>query len=172
MTDTADDLAVYVQTFIFPAAFSLVPPAMDTVEARALLLAIGLQESRFQSRRQSFGGPARGFWQFERAGGVLGVLRHRATAALADTACHALRYRTRLPDGSLADYELHGILEDNDPLACVFARLLLWTLPDALPSRDEPELAWLQYLAAWRPGRPHRNSWNAHYTRAWDLVTA
>ena len=37
--------------------------------ADVLLLAIGLQESRFEHRQQ-IGGPARSFWQFERGGGV------------------------------------------------------------------------------------------------------
>ena len=45
-----------------PAAKLL--PGMDSAKARVMLLAIGLQESRFEHRRQ-IGGPARGFWQFE-----------------------------------------------------------------------------------------------------------
>lgn len=46
-------------------ALRLLPPAMDTVKARVMLLAIGLQESAFAARRQAGNGPARGFWQFE-----------------------------------------------------------------------------------------------------------
>ena len=58
-------------------ALALLPAAMNTPQARCMLLAIGLQESRFVHRRQ-IGGPARGFWQFERGtrtsrGGVWGV---------------------------------------------------------------------------------------------------
>lgn len=45
-------------------------PSMDSVRARMMLLAIGLQESRFEHRRQLGNGPARGFWQFESGGGV------------------------------------------------------------------------------------------------------
>ena len=57
-------------------ALALLPAAMNTPQARCMLLAIGLQESRFVHRRQ-IGGPARGFWQFERGtrtsrGGVWG----------------------------------------------------------------------------------------------------
>lgn len=166
---TRDDLAVYVQTFIFPAAFLLLPGAMDTLEAQAMLLAIGLQESRFTHRHQ-IGGPAHGWWQFEQRGGVRGVLTHRASAAPLAVVCGALRYPVRTPGGELADLELYDAIEHNDVLACCVARLLLWTLPDALPSRAEPELAWLQYLDAWRPGKPHRASWEAFYARAWDLV--
>lgn len=46
-------------------------PSMDSTEARVMLLAIGLQESRFINRFQivqgkpGAKGPARGFWQFE-----------------------------------------------------------------------------------------------------------
>lgn len=48
---------------------------MDSAAARCQMLAIGLQESRLQHRRQN-GGPARGFWQFEKGGGVKGILFH------------------------------------------------------------------------------------------------
>ena len=44
-------------------ALALLPSAMDTPQAHCMLLAIGLQESRFVHRRQ-IGGPACGFWQF------------------------------------------------------------------------------------------------------------
>ena len=67
-------------------ALALLPAAMDTPQARCMLLAIGLQESRFVHRRQ-IGGPARGFWQFEQGGGVRGVLAHPASAALARQVC-------------------------------------------------------------------------------------
>ena len=56
-----------VRTYALPAACSLLPARMDTRAARALLVAIGLQESRFEHRRQ-IGGPARGFFQFEAMG--------------------------------------------------------------------------------------------------------
>ncbi len=51
----------------------------DTPEGRLMLLAIGLQESRFEHRRQLGNGPARGFWQFEAGGGVKGVMTHLAS---------------------------------------------------------------------------------------------
>ena len=37
---------------ILDPALALLPPSMDTVRARMMLLAIGLQESRFEHRRQ------------------------------------------------------------------------------------------------------------------------
>ena len=62
----------YLLRYTLPSAFALLPPAMDTPDARVLLLAIGLQESKFSHRLQ-IGGPARGYWQFEQGGGVRGV---------------------------------------------------------------------------------------------------
>ena len=153
----------HIRAYTLPAAYSLLPPQMASSAASALLLTIGLQESRFLHRRQ-LGGPARGFWQFER-GGIAGVLHHQATAAPIQDALNSLRYTF---DRSATT--CHGLVENNDTLACVFARLLLWTEPSALPQPDEPSKAWDQYLATWRPGRPHRATFNAFFAQAWGLV--
>jgi hypothetical protein len=77
-------------------ALALLPPAMDSPEARCLLLAIGAQESGFRDRRQIIQvkrggklvavaeGPAKSFWQGERGGGMVrGVRLHPATAKYA-----------------------------------------------------------------------------------------
>lgn len=154
-----------IHAHVLPAALSLLPPEMDTPEARAMLLAIGLQESRFEHRRQA-GGPARGFWQFERGGGVLGVVTHPSTKAHMDTATCALRY-----DGMIhCPEDLYDAIEHNDVLACVCARLLLWSLPARLPRREEHAMGFAQYLQAWRPGRPHPSTWAGYYAQAWELV--
>ena len=150
----------HIRDHVLPAALSLLPDRMDSPEADAMLLAIGLQESRFTHRRQ-VRGPARGFWQFE-VGGVSGVLRHTASAEHLRNACAALHYAPAVAD-------VHGALADNDTLACVVARLLLWTLPSPLP-RDA-EGAWEQYIDAWRPGKPHRGTWDAFYAQAWATLT-
>ena len=154
----------HIHTFTLPAAYSLLPPQMSSPAASALLLTIGLQESRFLHRRQ-LGGPARGFWQFER-GGIAGVLQHHATAAPLQDALIALHY----PDRSATT--CYALVADNDTLACVFARLLLWTEPSSLPHVDEPSKAWDQYLATWRPGKPHQATWDAFYRQAWELVAS
>lgn len=148
-----------------PAAYSLLPDKMQSPEATALLLAIGLQESRFEWRRQLPKGPARGFWQFERGGGVVGVLDHPSTKNHAVKVMDSLRYAL-----SLDSYAVHSALEHNDVLACCFARLLLWTLPRALPGRLDVSLGWHQYEAAWRPGKPHIQTWPKNYAMAWALV--
>ena len=43
--------ADYVARHVLPAAFALLPPQMDSPQARAMLMAIGWQESRFSHRR-------------------------------------------------------------------------------------------------------------------------
>ena len=100
------------------AALALLPPKMDSVEARVLLLAIALQESGFKSRRQYGNGPARGYWQFEAAGGVIGVLAHHSTASRARIVCG-------LRDVKPVVQDVHAALEFDDVLAAAFARLLL-----------------------------------------------
>jgi hypothetical protein len=151
-----------VVEFVIAPGLKLLPEKMTSPAAIALLLAIGLQESRFTHRRQ-VNGPARGFYQFEQGGGVVGVLHHWQTSGIIRGILDRLEY----------DYSAmssHTAIENNDTLATVYARLLLWTLPGSLPGRHEDEKAWGQYLAAWRPGRPHRETWNAFYSQAWGCV--
>jgi hypothetical protein len=157
------DLLWHVDTRVFPAAFDLLPGAMASREARALLLAIGLQESKFKHRVQVPVAHARGFWQFEKGGGIAGVLGHATTAPIIARVCDVLCY----PPTSAACYEA---VTDNDTLAACFARLLLWTDPRALPSPIEASKAWKIYLATWRPGKPHPATWAAHYATAWQAV--
>jgi hypothetical protein len=127
------------------------------------MLAIGLQESRFEHRRQ-IGGPARGFWQFEQGGGVRGVLRHHSSREHAQAVCRA---RSVIATESA----VYAALEHDDVLAAAFARLLLWTDPKPLPAIGDEQGAWDLYLRVWRPGKPHRHTWNALYAQAMEEVT-
>jgi hypothetical protein len=142
---------------------SLVPKAMDSERARALVLAIALQESDLTHRRQHGGGPARGYLQFEPAG-IRAVLRHRTSRAHAIHACEALDI------GPNVD-EVYAALEHCDPLAVVFARLLLWTDPDPLPGRHDADVGWTIYQRTWRPGRPRPETWRGCYGVAFDLIS-
>jgi hypothetical protein len=151
----------YINDIVFDAALKLLPTQMDSPEARALMLAIGLQESRFEYRAQ-VGGPAEGFWQFESGGGWKGVLKHPDSAKLAQEVLKELAYGE--PD--LDDYYA---IENNDILSCVFARLLLWTHPKALPKVGQHDYAWGYYIELWRPGKPHRKTWDAFYDEAWAM---
>jgi hypothetical protein len=144
-------------------ALTLLPAKMDTPAARVMLLAIGLQESRFLHRRQ-IGGPARGFWQFEKGtratrGGVWGVCLHEASKSHLAALCNA-RSVAFQPDA------IYAALEYDDMLAAGVARLLLWTDPNALPVTGDPDGAWALYLRTWRPGKPHPHTWAALHAQA------
>lgn len=151
----------HFRRYAIQPALALLPPSMHAIEAEALVLAIALQESKVQHRRQ-VGGPARSYVQFEHAG-VAGVLRHPSSRPHALALCAAL-------DVEAVPGAVYTAVEYQDVLAAGFARLLLWTLPQALPRRDQVDQAWSQYLAAWRPGKPHRHTWDAHFGRAWQVV--
>ncbi len=151
-------------------AMALLPAYMDKPEASVMLLAIGLQESRFMFRFQKLAGrpyekgPARGFWQFERGGGVHGVMTHDDSRQYAEGVA---KVRGVPFDAVL----IHARLETDDVLAATFARLLLWTDRKALPSLDaNPEEAWQCYTRNWRPGRPHRSTWNEFHAQAVSQV--
>ena len=145
---------------------SLDGPRRDA-RADTLLLAISGQESDWhhrvqRSRRRDgtwFDGPARGLWQFERGGGVAGVLQHRASAQLARALCAA----RNITPASRVVWERLAV---DDILAAGFARLLLWTDPRPLPAIDDSDTAWQVYLRNWRPGKPHPSRWPACHRAA------
>ena len=139
-------------------ALQLLPKRMDSEKARIMLVAIGLQESRFQHRHQ-IGGPAHGFWQFESGGGVKGVMTHQATKQHALELCNA----RGVPFVRSMVFEA---LEVDDVLAAGIARLLLWSDPAPLPANDDAQAAWNLYVRTWRPGKPHRQTWDAFYRQA------
>lgn len=146
-----------LENFILPG-LGLLPARMDTPEARAMLLAIGLQESRFEHRKQ-VKGAARSFFQFELTG-INGVLTHKATSTLIKDVC-----KTLVIEPFQAD--CYEAITYNDSLAVCFARLLLWTLPGKLADKDNPAEGWENYLAAWRPGRPRLETWKSNFNAAW-----
>jgi len=153
-----------LETAIVPA-LRLLPESMDSDPAIAMCIAIALQESRIQHRRQ-IGGPARGYWQFEQGGGVRGVLTHPKSQQYIRTVLQSLDYH---PESDPA--ACYAAIEHNDVLAAAFARLLLYTLPDTLPARNAPGAGWTQYVRAWRPGKPHQETWNGYFETAWEVVT-
>lgn len=162
---------------IVPALGTL-PPAMDSTQARVIMLAIAGQEADFRHRYQVLNtpgvkGPARGLWQFERGGGVVGVLNHASSRELARRIAHD-RIGATLSDA------VWQALEHDDVLAGVYARLLLWTDPAALPEVGDVEGAWQLYLRCWRPGAWTRGSetqraklrakWARYYAQAMEEV--
>ena len=149
----------YIAGMVLPLALAMLPPQMDSPSARSMLVAIGLQESRFTYRRQ-VQGPARGYWQFERLGGVLGVLRHELTREPAGAVLQAMGYQP-------TSQAVYDAIEHNDILACCFARLLLWTHPERLPGKTEANLGWRIYAETWRPGKPRPETWPDCFAAGW-----
>lgn len=147
---------------MLPALDFFLPHKYNTVQARAMVLAIALQESELKHRRQTRG-PARSFFQFEKAG-ISGVLTHSASRPDALEVCRMLGYRP-------VTSEIYEAIEHNDMLAVCFARLLLWTLPHRLPQENESGMAWAQYMDAWRPGKPRGETWAANFEKSWETVT-
>jgi hypothetical protein len=153
---------------ILDAALAGLPASMDSPQARVLLIAIALQESRLTHRDQivkgkkpGVKGPALGLWQFELGGGVKGVLSHPASA---------LHAKSLVPSGTNRDVWL--ALETDDVLAARLARLLLWTDPRPLPVRGDAAAGWNYYIRNWRPGKPHPQTWGAFWREAEALVYA
>jgi hypothetical protein len=146
-------------------AFTLLPAAMNTPAAHVMLHAIGLQESRFQYRRQMVGnpprptGPAKGFWQFERGGGCTGVVSHPASRYWMAQVCKARGVTFNAT-------AIWNAIEHDDVLAAATARLLLFTDPRRLPDTTDTKGAWNLYIRTWRPGKPHRSTWDAFHAQA------
>ena len=154
---------------ILDAALAGLPASMDSPQARVLLIAIALQESRLTHRDQivkgkkpGVKGPALGLWQFELGGGVKGVLSHPASALHAKS----------LVDFTTGPRGVWLMLELSDTLAAQFARLLLWTDPRPLPVRGDAAAGWNYYIRNWRPGKPHPQTWGAFWREAEALVYA
>lgn len=148
-------------------ALFMLPPAMTSPQARVMLYAIGLQESRFEYRRQMLKkgvellpiGPAKSFWQFERGGGCKGVVEHPASRFWMSRICQERKVEFNAT-------AIWNAMETDDVLAAAAARLLLFTDPKKLPEVGDEVGAWNLYVRTWRPGKPHRDTWAALYAEA------
>lgn len=135
----ANDVAVKAYRDVLPARF-------NSKSSLVMLMAIGLQESLLVHRKQ-IGGPARGAWQFEKGGGVVGTMKFATTKNYLKAVCSILG----VPFDASAIY---NALETNDVLAFCLARLYLWTDSRSLPEPKESnaDQAAKIYFDVWRPG--------------------
>ncbi len=152
-------------TDVITPALELLPAKMTSLAATVMVLATHFQEDPEDLPQQMGGGPAHGFWQFERGGAVVGVMTHPASHQHAVNVCAARGVRFQ------ADDVYQALCTDN-VLAAAFARLLLWTDPAALP---EPVLAsgddaWELYKRTWRPGKPGPDRWPGNWRKALDAA--
>lgn len=126
-------------------SYRLLPLPLNTPEATLELISIQRQESP-QLLQQQVGGPARGLWQFEEAGGVRGVLQHQSTKRL------AVEFLGHLGIEPTEEAVYAELRTTNDVLDAGFARLFLYTDPHRLPEIGNEESAFACYLRTWRPG--------------------
>jgi len=156
-----------ITTAVLPAFTDLAALGIpSTRQATRQILAIALQESGLKHRRQVVSGgiengPAASFWQFEKGGGCRGVLTHKAVADKMNSICAA--YNVEATEGGLWE-----AIRYQDIVAACAARLLLYTLPNKLPENSAD--GWSQYVAAWRPGKPHPETWDKYWKLADSLV--
>lgn len=113
--------------YVVPA-LKLLPAKMGLPQAQLMLLAIGLQESDFLHTTQIGGGPARGYWQFEKLA-VQDVLTRAGSKAAAKRVCDALHV-------SADTDSVYGALAGNHVLAAAFARLNLFNDPHPMPATE------------------------------------
>lgn len=144
-------------------ALALLPAQMDTPEARAMLLAIGGQESGYRTRQQDGNGPAHGLWQNERPVQQL-LLDNKTSAPDVYALCKS---RAVAPLAS----DMYWALLTDDIFAAGIARLILWCDPHPLPALGDQDTAWDCYLRVWGPGKPRPTDWPANYRAALAAVT-
>jgi len=128
---------------VIAPALALLPPPMDTPEARVLMLAFGAQESGYRTRQQQ-GGPAHGLWQCERPIMQL-LLDNRASQVPVRNLCSA---RAVAPVAS----DMYFAVATDDVFAAGIARLALWCDPHPLPALGDVDAAFGTYIRVWGPG--------------------
>lgn len=152
------------------AGLALLPAKMDSLEASVLLYATSRQENP-QRLSQQVGGPAVGDYQFEKGGGVKGVMTHHAVTDLTRAVCNARKV-------AFAAGPITQALKTDAILAAALARLLYYTDPKAMPDVGDEAGTWALYLRTWRPGayarQPEelRAKWTKSYAdamKAYDL---
>ena len=155
-------MPILLRDVVDVAVSNVLPPNMNTPQARVELCAIAGQESGLAVRQQRGGGPAHSLWQFE-PNGITAVLRHWATSAYATEVCAAA-------DIDATTDAVYTQMLLDDVLGCRFARLLLWSDSHALPTIGDADGAWAYYLRNWRPGTPDKARWAYWYNQATSAV--
>jgi len=155
------------------AGLALLPSKMRTPAARVLLYATNRQENPNRCARQIVKvdgklqpiGPTAGDYQFEKGGGVKGVLTHPASSRYAQACCF-VRGVLHTPD------DVFKAIQTDPVLAAALARLLHYTDPKALPALGDEQGNWELYLRTWRPGAYARQpdelraKWSKSYAEA------
>lgn len=137
------------------SGLNLLPENLRTIDARVLLYATSTQENPTRSPRQIIRkdgklqpvGPAGGDYQFEKTGGIRGLVNFkspRLQGMLADV-CKARGVAVNVD-------ALFDAIQTDPILAAALARLLYFTDSAPLPKAGDEQNAWNTYLRTWRPG--------------------
>lgn len=166
MADSKTTAAQFYSLILQPAAVMLagIQPALDSPQARCMLLGIAGQESGWAERIQIPGGQARGFWQCELDGAVDDVMLDDAMWTV--LAAVGRRYSI---DVDVASTVFEAIAW-HDPLAYVLARLALRMDPPLLSAVGDINGSWQTYIRVWQPGKPSRDRWNTVYPQAVAVI--
>lgn len=125
-------------------ALALLPPHMDSQQARVLVLTFGAQETGYRARQQDGGGPGRGFWQDEPP--ILqALLDNQSSEVPVRNLCSA---RAVAPVAS----DMYWAVATDDVFAAGIARLDLWCDAAPLPSLGDVDGAFETYVRVWGPG--------------------
>lgn len=146
------------------AGLALLPPKMNSTAVSVLLYATSRQENPQRLAKQ-VGGPAVGDYQFEKGGGVKGVMVHPSVEPITRAVCRARKVK-------FEPVSIYQALKTDPILAAALARLLYYTDPKTLPATGDEAGAWALYLRTWRPGayarQPEelRRKWRKSYADA------
>lgn len=165
------------------AGLVLLPEPLRSLDAKVQLYATSIQENPTRASRQLIKkdgklqpiGPAAGDYQFEKTGGIRGLLNFKSdrVQVMLRSVC-AARQVPQTIDG------LFDGVQRDAVLAAALARLLYFTDSGALPKAGAEQYAWDVYLRTWRPGAYERDpkglraKWAKSYAeamKAYDLAS-
>ena len=157
---------------INPALTELAQSGVSVTDAaRAMLYAAGLQESNLSARFQATPassalrkGAGRGLWQM-RIDDVSRLLTTNSTKERSEAISN--KYV-----GSVHPHAVWATLEYNDVLAAIFARLMLWPDPAALPAPAavNERAALDYYIRCWRPNSPREKDWTVNWRATVEMI--
>ena len=158
--------AAFFNTILLPSstALSAIYGVSNTKAARVFLMAVAGHETNWSARRQVPGGEARGYWQFEKNGGVAAVVLDPLTSSILEPFCKS----RDIPFDVATIYEA---IAWHDTLAYVVARLFTWMDPRPIPVVGDSAGSYQYYLDIWRPGAKLPGSWPALYQQALAVTT-
>lgn len=146
------DLKTALKEVIEPGLIKL-PDHLNTVEAEAMLLAIGMQETKFELSN-CVNSDRMGFFRVSTRDIIKLITIDWTSKLLLDIANGANKFINEL------------VLEDAH-FCALCARLMLSITGESLPNlNSDPSESWNLYLKTWKPDNPKRETWDAYWMHA------